>query len=148
MTDNSAEFEKFLTWFTNLEEIPVYTRRDFLAHVIEMGGIDEKAAQFIDDTLAHLEQTQEKKIAELDRVNDTVQFFADSVPEMEKQDIEQAEAEMQRIADKFCNKFRAAKQEADKKEEQGASRPGGEWGEDHTAVEVQPKGDSGREGRD
>ena len=122
MTDNSAEFEKFLTWFTNLEEIPVYTRRDFLAHVIEIGGIDEKAAKFIDETLARLEQTQEKEIAELDRVNNTVQFFADSLPEMEKQDIEQAEAEMQRIADKFCNEFRAAKQKADQKEEQAEQK--------------------------
>jgi len=108
MTDNSADLEKFLTWFTDLEEISIYTRRDFLAHVMEIGGIDAKAAKFIDETLAHLEDSQERQIAQLDRVNKTVQLFADKAPEMEKQDIENAEAEMQRIADKFCNEFRAA----------------------------------------
>ena len=117
MDNTSAEFEKFLTWFTSLEEIPIYTRRDFLAHVIEIGGIDEKAAKFIDDTLAHLEDNQSRQIAELDRVNNTVQFFASKAPEMEEQDIKNAEEEMQRIADKFCNEFRAAKQDENKKAE-------------------------------
>jgi DNA anti-recombination protein RmuC len=118
MDNTSAEFEKFLLWFTNLEEIPVYTRRDFLAHVIEHGGIDEKAAKFIDDTLAHLEDNQKRQISELDRVKSTVQFFAAKAPEMEEQDIKNAEEEMQRIADKFCNEFRAAKQDENKKVEQ------------------------------
>lgn len=118
MDNTSAEFEKFLLWFTNLEEIPVYTRRDFLAHVIANGGIDEKAAKFIDDTLAHLEDNQKRQISELDRVNSTVQFFAAKAPEMEEQDIKNAEEEMQRITDKFCNEFRAAKQDKNKKAEQ------------------------------
>ncbi len=118
MTDNSAEFDNFLTWFTNLEEISIYTRRDFLAHVMEIGGIDEKAAKFIDDTLAHLEDNQKRQIAELDRVNDTVQFLADKTPEMEKLDVERAETEMQRIADKFCAEFREAEQTANTEAEQ------------------------------
>jgi hypothetical protein len=118
MDNTSAEFEKFLLWFTNLEEIPIYTRRDFLAHVIEIGGIDGKAAQFIDDTLAHLEDNQGRQIAELDRVNSTVQSLADKTPEMEEQDIKNAEEEMQRIADKFCNEFR---EQAQKKNEEAES---------------------------
>ena len=118
MDNTSAEFEKFLTWFTNLEEIPVYTRRDFLAHVIEIGGIDEKAAKFIDETLAHLEDNQKRNMAEIDRVNNTVHFFADKAPEMEEQDVKNAEEEMQRIADKFCNEFREAEQSANQEAEQ------------------------------
>jgi adenylyl- and sulfurtransferase ThiI len=117
MDNTSAEFEKFLLWFTNLEEIPIYTRRDFLAHVMEIGGIDEKAAQFIDDTLAHLEDNQNHQIAELDRVNGVVQSLADKTPEMEEQDIRNAEVEMQRIADKFCNEFREQAQKKNKEEE-------------------------------
>ena len=117
MDNTSADFEKFLLWFTNLEEIPIYTRRDFLAHVMDIGGIDEKAAQFIDDTLAHLEDNQERQIAELDRLNGVVQSLADKTPEMEEQDIKNAEEEMQRIADKFCNEFREQAQKKNKEEE-------------------------------
>lgn len=117
MDNTSAEFEKFLLWFTNLEEIPIYTRRDFLAHIMEIGGIDEKAAQFIDDTLAHLEDNQKRQITELDHVNSIVQSLADKTPEMEEQDIKNAEEEIQRIADKFCNEFREQAQKKNKEEE-------------------------------
>lgn len=111
MTDKTtAEFEKFLTWFLDLEEISIYTRRDFLAHIIEVGGIDEKAAKFIDDTLAQLEEGLTQEINEFDHTTNTIQSLEDNVPVMEKQDIEQAEAEMQRIADKFCNEFREAQE--------------------------------------
>lgn len=122
MDNTSAEFEKFLLWFTNLEEIPIYTRRDFLAHVIENGGIDEKAAKFIDDTLAHLEDNQKRQISELDHVNSTVQFFAAKAPEMEEQDIKNSEEEIQRIADKFCNEFRAQEQQKNTAEERVAQK--------------------------
>jgi hypothetical protein len=117
MENTTAEFEKFLDWFTNLEEISIYTRRDFLAHVIEIGGIDEKAAKFIDETLAHLEDNQKRHIVEFDRVNETIQSLEDNIPTMEKQDVKNAEEEMQRIADKFCNEFRAAKQRENQQEE-------------------------------
>lgn len=118
MDNTTIEFEKFLTWFTNLEEIPIYTRRDFLAHVMEIGGIDEKAAKFIDDTLAHLEDNQKRQMAEFDRVNGIVKSFGDKAPEMEERDIANAEAEMQRIADKFTSEYREAERVVDKQEEE------------------------------
>ncbi len=117
MTNISAEFETFLDWFTNLEEISIYTRRDFIAHVIEVGGIDEKAAKFIDETLAHLEDNQKRHLVEFDRVNKTIRSLEDDIPKMEEQDVKNAEEEMQRIADKFCNEFRAAKQKENLDEE-------------------------------
>ncbi len=120
MTDYSAEFENFLPWFVNLEEIFIYDRRDFLAHVIEVGGIDEKAAQFIDDALAHIQDNQERKIAELDNVNALCQSLDEQAPEMAEQDIQRAEAEMQRIADKFCNEFREAQTRENQAQEKAA----------------------------
>ncbi len=108
MDKTTAEFEKFLTWFSELDEIPIYTRRDFIAHVIEIGGIDEKAAKFIDETLAHIEDNNARQIVRLEQEQNMVQFLVDKTPEMEEQDIANAEAEMQRIADKFTTEYRAA----------------------------------------
>ena len=117
MDNATIELEKFLTWFSDLEEIPIYTRRDFLAHVMEVGGIDEKAAKFIDDTLGHLDDNQERQMIDLDRLNATLNFLSVKTSEMEAEDIAQAEAEMQKIADKFTKDFRETEMAKVKHEE-------------------------------
>jgi hypothetical protein len=65
MTNFNTELESFLLWFSRLEEVPLQTRRDFFAHVLEVGGLDAKAQQFIDQTLDRLEKRDQKKMSVL-----------------------------------------------------------------------------------
>ncbi len=62
MAQASTDLEKFLLWFSKLEEVPLQTRRDFFSHVMEVGGLDEKAQKFIDDTMSLLEKKDQKKL--------------------------------------------------------------------------------------
>ncbi len=70
MTQNTAELEQFLRWFSSQDTIPLQVRRDFFAHVKEVGGIDEKAAQFLDETLSKLEARDAKIAAVLKEKTD------------------------------------------------------------------------------
>jgi len=65
MTQNLTELEKFIIWFAQLEEIPLQTRTDFIGHILEIGGIDKKAQDFIDETLERLVNIDVQKAQQL-----------------------------------------------------------------------------------
>lgn len=65
MNQSSTDFEMFLEWFSNLEEIELEIRRDFFGHLVSVGYLDEKSIKFIDDSLNNLEQTSKERIVEL-----------------------------------------------------------------------------------
>ena len=52
---NLENLEKFILWFTEQDEIPAKTRRDFIAHIMKIGHVDEHSAKFIDKTMHYLE---------------------------------------------------------------------------------------------
>ena len=62
MIQANTEIEQFLLWFSKIEALPLKTRRDFFAHVMKVGGLDEKAQKFIDNTLEYLDKRDAKKI--------------------------------------------------------------------------------------
>lgn len=55
MINKDAEFEQFITWFKDLKVIPLQTRHDFLAHLLEAGRFDEKSIEFMETTFSQLE---------------------------------------------------------------------------------------------
>lgn len=64
MKKKVTEFEQFICWFSNLEEVSLQARHDFLAHITEVGYIDEKATEFIENTLGNLEELSQKRQSE------------------------------------------------------------------------------------
>lgn len=84
MNNTQLELEQFLTWFSKQEAIPLQTRRDFFRHMMEVGGIDGKAQQFIDTTLEQLTQKSERKAKVLRQKIDFLNaaLEAQKVPEL------------------------------------------------------------------
>jgi hypothetical protein len=65
MSAEEQQLNEFLTWFGNLELIPLTVRRDFFAHVNQVGGIDSKSFQFIESTLERLSETTDNQVNNL-----------------------------------------------------------------------------------
>jgi len=63
-----TEINNFLQWFGNLKEIPLQTRHDFFQHVSEIGGLDSKSIEFIEQTLSRIGNKYEKQQLELEHI--------------------------------------------------------------------------------
>ena len=61
MTKNNTEFEKLMTWISEINEIPLETRRDFFAHLQKVGKIDEQAEKFIEQALKFVAHKNKQK---------------------------------------------------------------------------------------
>ena len=72
MTTKLSEFEQFIVWFTELDDpsVDIFEKKQFLDHILEVGDIDEKAAQYISHILEKLEKNERTRAKEiLERIN-------------------------------------------------------------------------------
>ncbi len=113
-----TQLEKFLTWFASQEEIPLKTRRDFLAHIIEIGHIDEHSAKFIDKTLHYLEHKSTKNLKqwhkELAMWEKFINAENNEETSLQVRDVKEAEKLINDISDKFVEDFKNAEKESNK----------------------------------
>lgn len=65
MDNFETEFEKFILWFSDQEDVPAESRVNLLDHLLAVGDIDEKSEKFIVDTLTHLAAVSQAKADEL-----------------------------------------------------------------------------------
>ncbi len=64
MNTQNTEFEQFIKWFGALKSIPLQTRHDFLAHVLEQNKFDKKSIKFLEDTFTRLEQESDTRVSQ------------------------------------------------------------------------------------
>ena len=118
-----TQLEKFLMWFTNQEEIPAKTRRDFLAHIIKIGHIDEHSAKFIDKTMEYLEHKSAKAREYWEKDLAMWQSFIaaeeNEETSLQVRDVKEAEKLINEVTDEFIEDFKAAKKEANDIQESG-----------------------------
>lgn len=104
--------EKFILWFTEQDEIPAKTRRDFIAHIMKIGHIDEHSAKFIDKTMHYLEHksTEARKYWEKDLAMWQSFVAAENNEEtsLQVRDVKEAEKIINEITDEFVEDFKAA----------------------------------------
>jgi hypothetical protein len=69
MTSQLSEFEQFIIWFSELDDpsVDIFEKKKFLDHILEIGEIDEKAAQYIAHVLEKLSRNEKEKIRELQK---------------------------------------------------------------------------------
>ena len=67
MTTKLSEFEQFIVWFTELDDpsVDIFEKKQFLDHILEVGDIDEKTAQYISHILEKLSQNEKERASEL-----------------------------------------------------------------------------------
>jgi len=115
-----------VTRVTEWEEIPLQTRRDFLAHLIEINTLDDKALEFIAQTLNRFADQENARLLELKQelANYQAYIAAQAKPETSwKQRIyESANAQVQSISDRFKTGFRGAESHWMKTEESNESQ--------------------------
>lgn len=114
MDQELAEFQSLISWFCNLEEIPLQTRHDFLAHVLKVGKFDDKAKNFMEDALNNIENKNKKALAE----DEALLAQIESILERQKSDqslenaiVTSSEEEMMRLAVDFKEDYRAYEHE-------------------------------------
>jgi len=110
------QLENFLMWFTNQEEIPAKTRRDFLAHIMKTGYIDEHSAKFIDKTMEYLEhkstKTREYWEKDLAMWQSFIAAEENEETSLQVRDVKEAEKLINEVTDEFIEDFKAADKEA------------------------------------
>ena len=115
--------EQFLVWFTEQDEIPAKTRRDFIAHIMKVGEIDEHSEKFIDKTMEYLEHTsteaKEYWEKELKMWESFIAAEADAETSLAERDVKEAESLINEITDEFVEDFKEAEREIDTINESG-----------------------------
>jgi hypothetical protein len=122
MNTTNTDIEKFLIWFAQREEIPVKARRDFLAHIRNIRTIDQKAIDFIDETLLKIKQKYEHEYQEAKARLASISgaLVGESIPQISLREsiITQAGEDMMQLAFDFKQDFRAYESEKNKTHEE------------------------------
>ena len=97
---------------TEWEEIPLQTRRDFLNHILEINTLDERAINFIGQTLDQFENQESQRLIELEQELHNYQAIIDqeSKPETawKSQIYKAANTKVQALKESFKSGFRTA----------------------------------------
>jgi hypothetical protein len=97
---------------TEWEEIPLQTRRDFLAHLLEINTLDEKAINFISETLNSFANQENARLIELQQDLANYQAYISREAQVEtswKHRIyEAANTRVQSLGESFKSGFRTA----------------------------------------
>ncbi|MBT3349423.1 hypothetical protein HN954_00550 [bacterium] len=120
-TEEQTQLEQFLLWFTDQEIVPEKTRRDFIAHILELGYLDEKSIEFIDHVMEKLERRTHRAEAywteEVTKWSRWIEAEKNPKTSLQEKDLKNAEIEMQRVSEEFVEEFHAAEKEAMDQEE-------------------------------
>lgn len=65
MNQSITDIGQFIIWFAELKAVPLQTRRDFVAHLLEVEHFDAKAQTFVTQTLEQLAEREDQQIAGL-----------------------------------------------------------------------------------
>lgn len=121
MDNYEIELEKFINWFASIEAIPGETRIDFLNHIIEVGYMDHKAEQFVEDALTHLAKVSQKEAEELKEQLEALEeaLAGQEEPELSLvgQALQDAEEQMGNLAGGLKDEFAKFEKEEAKQEE-------------------------------
>ncbi len=110
MNPNKDMFSKLFKWFCSLEEIPLQSRYNLLSHIMEVGTIDKKAIDFIQETLESLEIRYETQVLEYQKFRSTlnnIQEIQASPESLKQRVVTDAEEHMMKIASDFKTDFQA-----------------------------------------
>ena len=121
ISSETAEFKEFLEWFCSLEEIPLQTRHDFLAHIAKVGYMDQKSLDFVTKTLDTLETKFDNQYKEYKNIADLLKNInaqeSNKKTSFKEAIIKDAEEYMMSLAENFKNDYREYQQHETKKEE-------------------------------
>jgi hypothetical protein len=118
-----TQLEELLMWVSEQEEIPAKTRRDFLAHIMKKGFVDEHSLKFIDQTLKYLDHrtTESREYFEKELAMWTSFVNAENNEEtsLQVRDVKEAEKLINEVTDEFVTEFKEADKNANDIEESG-----------------------------
>ncbi len=120
MTNEITEFKTFMTWFCAIEEIPLETRYNFLAHILKVGGIDEKAQKFIEDSLERLGKLYENQADQYQKLANVIAGIVakqKSSQSLKEDLVQSAEREMIFLAEDFKESYQRHETRKSRKEE-------------------------------
>jgi hypothetical protein len=116
-----TQLEELLMWVSEQEEIPAKTRRDFLAHIMKKGFVDEHSLKFIDQTLKYLDHrtTESREYFEKELAMWTSFVNAENNEEtsLQVRDVKEAEKLINEVTDEFVTGYKEAEKEANDIEE-------------------------------
>ncbi len=110
-TDFQTDLEKFLTWFSQVEEIDAQDRLTVLNHVLETGTLDERIITFVEGVLDTLAKTSQVQVDDLRRKLDVLRgaVAGEKIPEisMKKRIVDVAGSDMEQLALRFKEDLQA-----------------------------------------